>query len=109
MSNLIYVERDAAGTIVGVYPNPQPGFAEEELTEDHPSLAGSGPAWGEFRAERNRRLAACDWTQLADTPLAEVARAAWANYRHLLRELPAVVESPAACDWPLPPEVAQTP
>jgi hypothetical protein len=102
--SLLYVERDEKGAIVGIYPNPQPGFAEEELHEDHPSLATSGPAWAELRAARNRQLDACDWTQLADTPLAEEARAAWANYRHLLRMLPEVIQSPAEFEWPVPPD-----
>lgn len=37
------------------------------------------------RAERNRLLAACDWTQVADAP---VDRDAWAAYRQALRDLP---------------------
>lgn len=37
------------------------------------------------RAERNRLLAASDWTQLADAPVDTVA---WAAYRQALRDLP---------------------
>lgn len=41
------------------------------------------------RGERDRRLAACDWTQLPDAPLTPEQRAAWADYRQALRDLPA--------------------
>ena len=103
--SIFYVERDEQGAIVGIYPNPQPGFAEEELHEDHPSFASSGPRLGGACGRRaNRALALSDWTQLADTPLAEEARAAWANYRHLLRLLPDVIKSPAEFEWPVPPD-----
>ncbi|MDQ2084762.1 hypothetical protein RA307_31675 [Xanthobacteraceae bacterium Astr-EGSB] len=34
-----YVQRNAAGSIVGVYANPQPGFAEETISDDDPELA----------------------------------------------------------------------
>jgi hypothetical protein len=40
--------------------------------------------WQLFREERNRRLAACDWTQVSDAP---VHREAWAAYRQELRDL----------------------
>ncbi len=36
------------------------------------------------RAERNRLIAECDWTQVADSP---VDKAAWATYRQELRDL----------------------
>lgn len=42
----------------------------------------------ELRRERDRRLAASDWTQLADAPLTDKQRSAWAAYRRKLRDLP---------------------
>ena len=49
--------------------------------------------WNSFlvdiRKERNRRLAASDWTQFADSPLADSKKTEWANYRQQLRDLPA--------------------
>jgi Phage tail assembly chaperone protein len=44
-----------------------------------------------MRAERTRRLLACDWTQLADNQLSLDAdrRHAWTSYRQALRDLPA--------------------
>jgi hypothetical protein len=42
-----------------------------------------------LRQERNRRLSACDWTQMADSPLSEENKITWAIYRQALRDLPA--------------------
>ena len=42
----------------------------------------------DVRAERNQRLADCDWTQLADTPLDADAKLAWQLYRETLRMVP---------------------
>lgn len=51
----------------------------------------------EIRADRNRRLAATDWTQVADAP---VDAAAWANYRQMLRDIPQQAGFPASVTWP---------
>jgi hypothetical protein len=54
----------------------------------------------EIRAERNRLLAECDWTQLADVPL---AKADWLTYRQALRDLPAQAGFPWQVTWPVAP------
>ena len=53
-----------------------------------------------IRAERNERLAACDWTQLPDTP---VDAAAWAAYRQALRDVTAQAGFPWDVVWPEAP------
>jgi hypothetical protein len=45
-------------------------------------------AWSQLRTERNRRLAASDWTQLVDSHLSQEKKDAWAAYRQELRDLP---------------------
>lgn len=57
-------------------------------------------AWALLRAERNRRLTACDWTQVADAP---VDQSAWAAYRAALRALPENTPDPLNPVWPQPP------
>lgn len=52
------------------------------------------------RADRNTRLAACDWTQLPDAP---VDAAAWAAYRQDLRDVTAQAGFPWAITWPSEP------
>ena len=53
----------------------------------------------QIRIERDRRLAASDWTQLPDAPLTEVQRAAWRAYRQALRDFPATSD-PDDPIWP---------
>lgn len=53
------------------------------------------------RVERNRKLAASDWTQLPDAPLPASLKKAWADYRTALRDL-----ALDGSDWPSEPEVA---
>jgi hypothetical protein len=49
------------------------------------------------RADRNARLTACDWTQLADAPVDDLA---WAIYRQGLRDVPAQSGFPWEVSWP---------
>lgn len=54
------------------------------------------------RAERNRKLAESDWTQLADAP---VDQAVWSAYRQALRDVPAQAGFPHDVTWPELPTV----
>jgi len=56
------------------------------------------------RAERNKKLAACDWTQLADSPLTDEQKTAWGTYRQALRDVPAQDGFPWEITWPSEPE-----
>lgn len=53
------------------------------------------------RQDRNRKLADCDWTQVADSP---VNVASWATYRQQLRDVPAQAGFPWNVQWPTQPE-----
>jgi len=55
------------------------------------------------RIERNSRLAASDWTQLDDSPMANTQKAAWATYRQALRDLPDQEGFPWNVTWPEKP------
>jgi hypothetical protein len=52
------------------------------------------------RADRNKRIADCDWTQVADSP---VDKAAWATYRQTLRDIPQQAGFPWDIQWPTMP------
>lgn len=56
-----------------------------------------------IRIERDKRLAASDWTQLIDTTLT-INQVSWATYRQELRDFPnnpsLSLDAPA---WPAPP------
>lgn len=53
------------------------------------------------RADRNKRLAACDWTQVADAP---VDQATWATYRQALRDITSQPGFPWEITWPVEPQ-----
>lgn len=72
-------------------------ITETTETAPEPDLEA---AWHVLRAERNARLAECDWTVLGDSP---TSTAAWKTYRQALRDLPANTTDPTAPDWPTPP------
>jgi hypothetical protein len=52
------------------------------------------------RVERNAKLAASDWTQVADAP---VDKAVWAAYRQALRDVTTQAGFPVTIDWPEAP------
>ena len=53
-----------------------------------------------IRATRDTKLASCDWTQVADSP---VSKTQWATYRRALRDLPAQSGFPWEVIWPTTP------
>ena len=58
--------------------------------------------WDSIRAERNAKLASCDWTQLDDTPLSNTQKQAWATYRQELRDI-TKQSDPFNIVWPAEP------
>jgi hypothetical protein len=52
------------------------------------------------RADRNIKLSASDWTQVADAP---VDKAAWTAYRQALRDMPQQEGFPTTIVWPEKP------
>jgi hypothetical protein len=63
-------------------------------------------AMAQIRGTRTRLLAACDWTQIADST---TDKAAWAAYRQQLRDLPAGILTSATdprtfTNWPRDPD-----
>ena len=54
----------------------------------------------DVRADRNKRLADCDWTQLPDSP---ADHETWANYRKALRDVTTQAGFPWNVQWPEEP------
>tara|TARA_R100000742_G_C4279624_1_gene104807 strand:- start:278 stop:562 length:285 start_codon:yes stop_codon:yes gene_type:complete len=68
------------------------GYVEkttEQIAADRNALAAELN-----RNERDALLAASDWTQANDSPLANDKKIEWATYRTALRDLP------SSSDWP---------
>lgn len=70
----------------------------EEITADAVVVP---PTAEQVRAFRDMRLKDSDWTQVADAP---VDKAAWAEYRQALRDVPNQSGFPATVNWPPIPE-----
>ena len=60
-------------------------------------------AGASVRAERDQKLTASDWTQMADSPLASDKKTEWATYRQSLRDLPTATGFPHTMTWPEEP------
>ena len=60
-------------------------------------------AMAQIRGQRNSLLAACDWTQIADST---ADKTAWATYRQALRDLPSTItgDPRTFADWPHNPD-----
>lgn len=79
----------ALGEPVGLTRAPAPLSVEEQ--------------WAAVRAQRDARLAASDWTQIADAPLSAPAVEAWRAYRQALRDIPGTFNNPSNVIWPETP------
>lgn len=55
------------------------------------------------RAERDRRMQACDWVTLRAMRTGQPIPAAWAVYMQLLADVTQQPGFPDAIDWPVPP------
>lgn len=104
-------------------PAPEVNPAVEKLAELYPLFDGSSwiQQWAvepltqaeidygfatkadAVRADRNTRLAACDWTQVDDAPFDNTAKATWATYRQALRDVSSQPGFPWEVVWPESP------
>jgi hypothetical protein len=80
-----------AGWVLVEGPTPPEPLPPAEPELDYAALV---------RTERNAKLSATDWTQLADAP---VDKEAWAAYRQALREVPQQDGFPYDVQWPVKP------
>lgn len=72
--------------------------------ENLPSLPEPPPlTWDTIRLDRNSRIFISDWTQLADAPLTQEQKNAWAAYRQALRDVPTSFATPEEVVWPTVP------
>ena len=76
--------------------------SQAELDAAWPQV-DSDRKWAAVRAERDRLLAASDWTQMPDNALDAPTIAAWAAYRQELRDVPQTQDDPDSIVWPEAP------
>ena len=75
-------------------------WAVTPWTQEQISVATENQ-WSAIRADRNQRLAGCDWTQLADYTSAN--KADWTLYRKALRDVTKQKGFPVSIIWPTVP------
>jgi hypothetical protein len=80
---------DNGWTFDGTTFSPPAQPSHEELTTQKAAAV---------RAERDRLLAATDWTQAADVP--QATKDKWAPYRQALRDVTQQAEFPENIQWP---------
>lgn len=82
-----------------------PFTAEEEAEWEAEAAAKAAGAdsrkAAEVRAERDTKLAATDWTQVAD--VSQSVKDSYAPYRQALRDVPSQSGFPWAITWPTQP------
>lgn len=116
------VSEDELSFIKLTNKNPSTGEVWENISEVKEFVATYPYAWTLYsslptqdqldeveaaanRAKRNQLLADSDWTQMADSPLTDEAKTAWATHRTNLRDLTAHTNWPNLedADWPTEP------
>lgn len=55
------------------------------------------------RVSRSRILQATDWTQMVDSPVEDLVKTQWADFRSALRDISDQEGFPLNVRWPLPP------
>ena len=82
-----------------------PFTAEEEAIRDAEEAAYAAGAndrkASEVREERNKKLAATDWTQTADVP--QAVKDSYVSYRQALRDISNQSGFPNEIVWPIAP------
>jgi len=68
----------------------------QQLIEEH--------KWKDFRQERNKRLAGCDWITLKAYSTQKVVPKVWRDYMQALRDIPSNTEDPENPIWPVAPQ-----
>lgn len=88
---------------IGIYGQAVEMFNNEKKLQEELKEAARD-YWQELRDNRNAKLADSDWTQILDSPLSEIQKISWRNYRQELRDLPKNTVDPKNPVWPLAPE-----
>lgn len=91
-------------TVMTVWEN---GVVREYTAEEYAQHAKEVLEFKNFfileqRAQRDRLLAATDWTQLSDVP--QAIKDKYAAYRQALRDVPQQPGFPNNIQWPVKPE-----
>jgi len=99
--------RIEAGKVVDYRPPAPPDteyetWAWDDATRRHVAALTTAGHWRNVRAERDRRLAACDWVVARASERGEPVPIDWTVYRQALRDI-TLQPDPLAIRWPEEP------
>lgn len=86
------------GVVTGISPNTTAWNTWNDTQPNQTTLEAE-----EARIQRDKLLTACDWTQMADSPLDADTKVAWATYRQALRDVTLQENFPTEIIWPVEP------
>lgn len=89
------------GVIFDMPLKPNKFYTFDYITKQWIDTRTSETQWVVIRAERNQRLQATDWTQLADIP--QETKVLWEPYRQALRDV-TTQPDPFNIVWPTTPQ-----
>ena len=78
--------------------------AMSQAEKDQVDVDETNAQWVVVRAERNKKLSDCDWTQLSDASLSATKVTEWTTYRQELRDIPSTKTDPYAIVWSTKPK-----
>lgn len=100
-----YCARRGDNAPVNLWIIEQIDAGDVEVTDWVPPPRDIDAEWASARRERDKRLAASDWTQFPDAQanLSTEKKTEWAAYRQALRDIPQTFADPADIVWPVSP------
>lgn len=103
-----YVPKDKSSDCITTIPSLPIQIGYEAVWngtswDTRPSEQGIAAKWEEVKQTRNEKLAATDWTQVADVVLTEEKRAAVNQYRQMLRDITQTYRNPFEVEFPASP------
>jgi hypothetical protein len=108
-SNAVFTNGESViETTFGDIVRNDDGFLVQEY--DHAEISEWEKRQRFVERTRINLLFQSDWTQVADSPLSDAEKAAWATYRQALRDLPgtldySTISQSEDVNWPFPPGV----
>tara|TARA_B100001063_G_C16736018_1_gene542045 strand:+ start:1055 stop:1519 length:465 start_codon:yes stop_codon:yes gene_type:complete len=94
--------KNVSCTVVSVDGTWTEQYTETDASADE-IAERTAAASSDVRSQRNDKLKACDWTQMADSPLASDKKTEWATYRQGLRDISSASGFPHTMTWPTEP------
>ena len=94
--------KNVSCTVVSVDGTWTEQYTETDASADE-IAERTAAASSDVRSQRNDKLKACDWTQMADSSLTDSVKAKWVTYRTALKDITKSATSLDDVTWPTKP------